>query len=401
MPLTDAKLRTVLPDPTKRYVISDSRNLSLEVYPTGGMVWHFRYRLDGKQQRITFGKYPDLPLKLARIKRDEYVTQVALGRSPADEKRLARQSIGQASTVQAFGELYFKDQVAPVLKSPVQVRRYLDKEIYPHIGSKAVTSVTLADIQQLVFRKKHSGSEAAAAQIRGVLKRLFDYAVARGLIQLNPVLGLQARFVATQRTRTRALSPAEIRIFLRGVYDSNIRRQFKVALHLYLLTMVRKGELLQARWSEIDEQAGEWHIPVEHSKTKNVHTVYLSSQSIELFKELRFLSEGSDLVLPGRGTLVKPFAQNALNHALKGVSFDMPAFTIHDLRRTGSTLLHEQGFNTDVIEKALNHTIGGVRGIYNRAQYADQRREMLQQWANYIETLMKDQNVLIGKFRRA
>ena len=171
------------------------------------------------------------------------------------------------------------------------------------------------------------------------------------------------------------------------LYRSNIRRQFKLALNIILLTLVRKSELLHARWEHIDHERAEWLIPESHSKTGKPHVVYMSRQVAELFRELLVLAGDSELVLPGRGSLTKPFAANALNKALEGVNFSIPPFTIHDLRRTGSTILHEQGFSSDVVEKALNHSIGGIRGVYNKAEYADQRRAMLQTWADYISVL--------------
>ena len=173
-------------------------------------------------------------------------------------------------------------------------------------------------------------------------------------------------------------------------------------LYLILLTMVRKSELLLARWEHVDFEQAEWHIPAEHSKTGKPHIVFLSRQSLTLFKELHMLAGGSALVMPGRGSLTKPFAHNAINTALKTAlaGQPIPAFTIHDLRRTASTLLHENGWASDVVEKALNHTIGGVRGVYNRAEYAPQRRDMLQFWADYIEQLMTTGKVILSRFRQ-
>ena len=152
----------------------------------------------------------------------------------------------------------------------------------------------------------------------------------------------------------------------------------------------------------MDFDQGEWHIPAENSKTGKPHIVFLSEQAIGLFRELDKLASGSALVMPGRGSLTKPFAQNAINNALKVAlaGQDIPAFTIHDLRRTASTLLHENGWPSDVVEKALNHTIGGVRGVYNRAEYEPQRREMLQFWSNYVEQLMGSGKVTLGRFRQ-
>ena len=157
-----------------------------------------------------------------------------------------------------------------------------------------------------------------------------------------------------------------------------------MVLRLILLTLVRKSELMLARWEHVDVEKAEWHIPAENSKTGKPHIVYLSPQALALFAELRSLADGSELVLPGRGSLTKPFAHNAMNNALN-VSLrgqDIPLATIHDLRRTASTLCHEHGWTADVVEKALNHTIGGVRGVYNRAEYAGQRSEMLGLWGN-------------------
>jgi integrase len=163
-----------------------------------------------------------------------------------------------------------------------------------------------------------------------------------------------------------------------------------VALHLLLLTMVRKSELLLARWEHVDFERAEWHIPAENSKTGKPHIVYLSTQSVRLFRTLQMLACGSALAMPGRSSLNRPFAPNSINTALKVAlrGQAIPAFTIHDLRRTASTLLHENGWASDVVEKALNHTIGGVRGVYNRAAYETQRREMLQFWANYVDGLL-------------
>jgi integrase len=187
---------------------------------------------------------------------------------------------------------------------------------------------------------------------------------------------------------------------LTAAYRSHIRRQFKVGLHLILLTMVRKSELLLARWDDVHLDAAEWHIPAENSKTAKPHIIYLPRQAVELFRELHLLATGSEFVMPGRGSLTKPFAHNAINTALKKAlqGQELPAFTIHDLRRTASTLLHENGWSSDVVEKTLNHNIGGVRGVYNRAAYADQRHGMLQYWADFIESLIVEGNVVMGRF---
>lgn len=196
----------------------------------------------------------------------------------------------------------------------------------------------------------------------------------------------------------RALTAAEVQAFLRGVRSSNIRRQFKLAFHLILATLVRKSELMLAQWKDVQFDSAEWHVPKENSKTGKPHVAYLSRRALAAFKELCTLAGNSEWVLPGRGTLTRPFAHNELNNALK-VSLQgqaIPAFTMHDLRRTASTPLHENGWASDVVEKALNHTIGSVRGVYNRAEYAKQRREMLQFWSDYLDRLAPAADLLLS-----
>jgi integrase len=402
MPLTDTALKALKPR-EKVYTVADDRGLYAEVFPTGGIVWRYRYRLNGKLEKLTLGKYPALTLKNARKKRDEAAEAVAMGASPVTQKQLAKVAAAEATTVAEFGERFFREVVAKDRQDLTIPRRYFEKSIVPAIGTKAVGAVTTEDVRAIIWRKKDEGFDAAAGEIRGVLKRLYDYALTCGLATTNPVLALPMRHVHKIRSRERALSPEEIRVFLRAAIESNIRRQFRVGLHLILLTMVRKSELLLARWEHVDLEQAEWHIPAEHSKTGKPHIVFLSRQAVDLFKDLQILASGSVLVMPGRGSLTKPFAHNAMNTALKRAlqGQDIPAFTIHDLRRTASTLLHKNGWASDVVEKALNHTIGGVRGVYNRAEYATQRREMLQFWADFIEQLLTTGKVIMGRFKPA
>jgi integrase len=305
MPLTDTAIKALKPK-TARYTISDARGLVLEVFPAGGMLWHYRYRLNGKQERVTLGRYPALSLKLARGERDKRETMVALGESPAEQKRLAKVAAADTTTVAEFGERFFKEVVAKDRQDMTSPRRYFDKSIVPAIGSKPVRDVTTEDVRAIIWRKKDEGFDAAAGELRGVLKRFFDYALTAGLATANPVLALPMRHVHKAKSRERALSPEEVRVFLRAAFESNIRRQFKIGLHLILLTMVRKSELLLARWEHVDFDQAEWHIPAEHSKTGKPHIVFLSRQSIALFKELHMLAGGSALVMPGRGSLTKP-----------------------------------------------------------------------------------------------
>ncbi|MCW5140679.1 tyrosine-type recombinase/integrase [Burkholderia cenocepacia] len=401
MALTDTALKALKPR-DKTYTVSDDRGLYLEVFPTGGMVWRYRYRLNGKYEKLTLGKYPALTLKNARLMRDGASQMAAIGESPAQKKQRAKVAGPEDATLSQFAERFFKEIQERDRKNNTMPRRYLYKDILPHIGTKLVCELTADDIRSVIWRKKEQGFDAAAGQVRGLLKRMLDYAVTCGLISANPVMALPMRHIYKAVSRERALPAEEIKQFLQAAHLSNIRRQFKISLQLILMTLVRKSELMLAQWKDVHLEKGEWHIPVENSKTGKPHIVYLSTQAVMLFRELAVLAGTSEWVLPGRGSQTKPFAHNALNQALK-VSLkgqDIPAFTIHDLRRTASTLLHEKGWASDVVEKALNHTIGGVRGVYNRAEYAEQRKEMLQAWADTIDALAPAENLAVFRGTR-
>jgi integrase len=382
-------------------MVSDGRGLSLDILPSGVMSWLYRYRQDGKYGKVALGHYPDLPLKDARGKRDELARKVAKGESPALEAKLARAGVALNPTVREFGERYYREQVEPNLKDPKDVRRYLTNEIYPAFGDKPLKDVDALDVQALVYRKRDGGRIASAMRLRNVIKQVFDYAIETRLATFNPAAMVATRYIGKARKRSRVLTAKEIRLYLRTVYQSNMRRQFKLALHIILLTLSRKSELLLARWEHVNFETGEWLIPEENSKTRKPPIVYMSTQVAAMFRELKALAGDSAFVLPGRSSLLKPFAANALNKALEGLTFDMDPLTIHDLRRTGATLLTEHGFNRDVIEKALSHEAQGIRAVYIVAEYAEQRKKMLQWWADYVEGIVTESNVIVGNFGAA
>jgi integrase len=397
MVLTDATIKGLKPKAT-RYSKADGNGLLLDITPGGVRSWVYRYRLNGNREKVVLGRYPDLTLKAARAKRDEQAAQVARGESPALERKLARAGTATNPTVREFGERYYSEIVVERWKDPQQIRRYLDNEIFPTLGEKALKDVDALDVQGLVYRKRDNGRVAAAIQLRMVLKQMFDYAIETRLVTVNPAAIVATRYIGKARKRSRVLTPSEIRLYLRTIYQSNIRRQFKLALHIILLTLSRKSELLLARWKDVDLDKGEWLIPAENAKGGKPHMVYLSTQAVDMFRELKALCGDSELVLPGRGSLTRPFAKNALNKALEGLTFNMDPLTIHDLRRTGATLLTEHGFNKDVIEKALSHEHEGIRAVYILAEYAEQRKKMLQWWADYVDSICNESKVIMGNF---
>jgi len=398
MTLTDAAIKALKPRES-RYLVSDGRGLCLEVLATGTRIWRYRYRLRGKPETVTVGPYPVVTLKDARERRNELATAVSRGHSPATQKRMERRAVGEQSTVREFGKRFVAEVLKKTRKDSTEPEAALERDIYPHIGDKCIRQLTVEDCRTVIWAKKKAGYDAAAGIVRGLLKQLLDYAVTLGAMPGNPVLMIPMKHIHQSKARDRSLSPGEVRIFLQALSGESVPPASGAALFLILLTLVRKSELLQATWAEVDLVAGEWHIPAGHSKNGRPHVVYLASQAVEQFQTLKTLAVGSAWVLPGRDTS-KSVAHNALNRALAELikAKELVPFTVHDLRRTGSTLLHEQGWSAEVIEKALNHTITGVRGVYNKAEYAKQRREMLQHWGSWLANLATDGNVVIGNF---
>lgn len=255
--------------------------------------------------------------------------------------------------------------------------------------------MTVTDILAITDKIKNRGADQMALQARNMLKRLFAYAIAREKTQFNPAAAIEAKFIAQAKSRGVALTPEEIGKLLRAIYQASMKR----ALHLLILCMVRKSELIEARWEKFNLEKVKWEIPGERMKKDKPHLVPLSQQAVAMFEELKGLASGSEWVFPSRGSLDQPIAKSTLNITVRALEVDMRNFVIHDFRQTASTHLHEAGFNSDWVEKCLAHEQKGIRGVYNRAQYADQRRKMLQWWADFVDGQIEEgRKIIIGRF---
>ncbi|WP_180057555.1 tyrosine-type recombinase/integrase [Acinetobacter sp. YH12090] len=392
---TDREIQNLKPQ-DKRYSVKDKLNngLFIEVKESGVKSWHYRYSLAGKQERLVIGRYPDLSLKDARQIRDESASLVAKGISPKQDKAKPKGIL-----FKDYGERYLKEVIKKDRKDPYNMILCLNNDIYPMLGHIPLDQVSIEDIRRTIWRKKEQGYDAAANQVRGLLKRMFDYAMTLGLVPYNPVLAIPSRHVHKAKPRDRYLSTNEIRTYYTTLLNSRIYRPRKLGLLLSLLTLVRKSELLRAKWEHIDFDSRIWLIPETKADSATGHSremvVYMSDQVIEIFKELKAIAGNEPFVFVGRksGTHISHNAFNTAQKAALALT-DLPPFTVHDLRRTASTHLNEQGFNSDAIEACLNHTAKGVRGIYNKAKYEKERTEMMQKWSNHIFSVVYEPNLI-------
>lgn len=392
---TDREIQNLKPQ-EKRYSVKDKLNngLFIEVKESGIKSWHYRYSLDGKQDRLVLGRYPDLSLKDARQIRDESASLVAKGISPKQSKKKVTSVL-----FSDYGERYLNEVIKKERKNPYNMILCLNNDIYPMLGHIALDQISVDDVRRVIWRKKDQGYDASANQIRGLLKRMFDYAITLGLVPYNPVLAIPTRHIYKAVPRNRYLSTSEIRTYYTTLLNSRIYRPRKLGLLLSLLTLVRKSELLRAKWEHIDFEQRIWHIPETKADSATGHSremvVYMSDQVIEIFKELKTIAGDEPYVFVGRKTGTH-ISHNAFNTAQKSALAltDIPDFTVHDLRRTASTHLNEQGFNSDAIEACLNHTMRGVRGVYNKAKYEKERTLMMSQWSDYIFSVIYEQNLI-------
>ncbi|MHA3050607.1 tyrosine-type recombinase/integrase [Acinetobacter sp. ANC 4639] len=397
---TDREIQNLKPE-QKRYSVKDKLNngLFIEVKESGIKTWHYRYSLNGKQERLTIGRYPDLSLKEARQVRDESASMVAKGVSPKQEKQDQKTGRLNSLLFKDYGDRYLNEVILKDRANPYNMILTLNNDIYPILGHIALNQISVDDIRRTIWRKKEQGYDAAANQVRGLLKRMFEYAVTLGLVPYNPVLSIPTRHIFKGKPRERYLSTTEIRTFYTTLLNSRIYKPRKLGLVLSLLTLLRKSELLRAKWEHINFEKRIWLIPETKADSATGHSremlVYLSDQMIEILRELQAIAGNEPYVFVGRqrGTHISHNAFNTAQKAALALT-NIPNFTIHDLRRTASTHLNEQGFNSDAIEKCLNHTIGGVRGVYNKAEYAEERIKMMQKWSDFVFSVIYEQNLI-------
>jgi len=385
--LTDKKIAALRPK-EGRYSVHAGSGLYLEVWQSGAKSWRLRFMRNRRRQRINLGRFPEVSLSAARAERDRLIQAIRSGRSPADERRKQARDVLRGLTVKEIGERYVCEVVTRARKDAAPIRRYLERDVYPAIGAMLVTTVETAHVREIVFAIRNAKHGQAALAVRNLLKRVWDYALACGVTAENPVRAVPVKYIAVAKARSRALNEPEIRLFLNRLDAAPLRSELKSALRLILLTLTRKSELRLARWEHINLEREEWEIPPEHSKTNAGQIVYLSRQAISILERLHPAARRTGYVFAALGSNGNtPIGPSTLNRALEHVQRGMVHFTVHDLRRTGATRLSEIGFQPDWIEKALNHKLRGVRGIYNRAEYGPQRRKMLQAWADKLDSL--------------
>lgn len=393
--LTDLKLRT-LKAAEKLYKVADRDGLYVAVLPSGVVSFRYDYRFNGRRETLTLGVYGPggLGLAEARGRLIEAKRLIDSGVSPAAAKRHAKRTVAEART---FG-FWARDWVAKykMAESTRAMRKgVLLRDVLPAFDKRKMWEVTEGDVRQLCERIVDRGAPATAVHAREIVMGVFDWAALKGEKVANPARAVAPASIATFTPRERALSPDEVGIAFRLLEDVPTQPTNRLALKLVLLTMIRKGMLVGATWDELRWEEGIWEIPAPRMKARKPHLVYLSQQAMDILVTLKTCAGSSPYIVPGRYDGDKSISMATLNQVTKLIgeraveqALPLQHFTVHDLRRTASTILHEAGFNTDWIEKCLAHEQRGVRAVYNKAEYAAQRRDMLQQWADMVDSFI-------------
>jgi integrase len=382
VPLTESQIRALEPRAT-RYCVADGNGLVIEVMTTGTKVWRFRYTLNGKRQPLaTIGDYRMISLRVARAKAQKYAEMVAQGISPVATARRDRGAESKADVLREAADLYLATAMAgKSAEYRRTTRRALDKDVLPAIGGKPINAVTAGDIVEICERIKSRGSPKMALHTRNVVKRLYAYLMARQLATGNPAEVVPARSIATFDSRTRVLSGVEIGGMLRAIDASSIRRPLKLALHLLVLTMVRKSDLVESTWAEFDLDNALWTIPAARLNMGRDRVVYLPRQAVSMLRELHRAKASRQFVFPSVRGDDRPIAKSTLNQAVKALGLEVEHFVLHDFRRTASTHVRELAQREDTLDAVSALASEGL----SQDGKAEQQRRILQGWANFVD----------------
>ncbi|EPM4902978.1 tyrosine-type recombinase/integrase [Escherichia coli] len=391
--LTDTKLKKLKPQ-DKLYKVSDRDGLYVAVLTSGTVSFRYDYRINGRRETLVIGQYGRDGISLAEAREELIAAKKLLkaGQSPAAAKRDGIKKIRGAETFAVHTDSYMKHVIlADSTRAMKQV--VIDRDILPVLGNKMMTEITTSMVRDLCDRIVERGGRATAVQAREIISSVYRHANDRGHGLFNPAADIKPSSIAIFKPRERTLTPEEIGLFFRTLDAIGAMGTMKMALKLVLITMVRKGEFTNATWDEIDFKKWTWTIPSDRMKGSRAHVIYLPKQAQDILVGLQMCAGGSEYLVPGRYNFRKPLSNAALNslidRTVKIINEDgehIQGFTVHDMRRTASTLLHEAGYPSDWIEKALAHEQKGVRAVYNKAEYARQRAYMLQQWADMIDS---------------
>jgi integrase len=408
MPLSNTILRNVKPKP-KPYKLTDEKGLFLLVQPSGGMLWRMKYRIDGRdeagnpkrvEKKLSLGAFPEVSLKQARDGRDEARRVLAAGQDPAEKKRREKQSakINAANNFDSVAKAFIEKNKRDGLADATVVKRdWFRRLVAKSLGHRAVADILPFEILEAVRPFEAAKNDEKAHRTLQFIGQVFRYAVANQLVPSDPTRDLRGALAKAKPKHLGAiLQPAKAGELLRAIdgYDGHSLTQ--IALQLSALLFVRPGELRRAEWSEINFDAAVWQIPAAKMKARLEHVVPLSRQALAFLRKAEAVTGEGRYVFPSIRTPLRPMSENTVNSALRRLGFTGDEMTAHGFRAMASTLLNESGkWSPDAIERSLAHKDrDGIRAAYHRGSHWNERVEMAQWWADYLDLLKRGADVI-------
>ena len=402
--LTDTAVKTAKPTEKQRAMF-DGGGLYLLVVPNGGKYWRFKYRFEGKEKQLAFGTYPEISLAKARERREEARRMVAEGIDPGAVKKAVKAAV-RAETENAFEVVArewhekFKSKWTPGHAATTFRRMELD--LFPFLGARDIAEITPPEMLGVLRKVEARGALETAHRIKTIAAQVFRYAIATGRATYDPTVPLKGALPpATPEHFPSITDPKRVTELLRSIDDFKGSIVVRAALWLAAYTFVRPGELRHMEWSEIDLEAAMWDIPAGKMKMKVSHFVPLCGQSLDLLRELQPLTGGGKYVFPCNRSAARAMSENTINAALRRMGYEKEEFTGHGFRAMARTLLDEKlKFPSSHIEAQLAHAVKDANGrAYNRTTFLDDRKKMMQRWADYLDSLKAVAKVI--PFKRA
>jgi len=402
MPLSDMKIRNAKPK-SKPYKLAAGGGLFVSIMPTGSKLWRLKYRYMGKEKLFSIGPYPLVTAAEACTIRDNVKKLLANGIDPTQHRRITRQQKMEAglNTFEAVARRWLSIKKIEDTHEARSLRR-LELHAFPRIGFRPIGEIKTIELANCLEAIEREGIIETANRIKQLMQQVFRYAVRRGIIEHNPAGDLRDIISHAPVQNRACIPPAELPVLLRDMQNYNGDKLTKAAMGLLALTFVRTGELIGAKWNEIDWERQEWRIPAERMKMRNPHFVPLSKQAMTIFKELRDITGRHDFVFSSPANKSKHISNNAVLSALKRMGY-AGRMTGHGFRSLASTILNEQRiYHSDVIERQLAHADRNeVRAVYNRADYHLERIKMMQDWADYLDYTEKNSTSTPLQFNKA
>ena len=401
MALTDLKVRNAKPG-EKQIKLSDSGGMYLLVTTSGGKWWRFKYRIDGKEKSLAMGTYPDISLAEARLRRDEARKLLANGIDPGDAKKAKRAARVEnaANSFEVVAREWFEKFKHTWTEGHSEtIMARLEQNVFPWLGVRPIGDVEAPEVLAVLRRVEARGALETAGRIRSVCGQIFRYAIATGRAKRDVAADLRGALPKPIKKCHAAITePKEVGELLRASDGYQGTFVVKCALRLAPLVFLRPGELRHAEWTEFDFEKAEWNIPVERLKLKkqekearkgDKHLVPLSRQAMGILQELQPLTGRSRYVFPGGRSYARCMSENAVLAALRRMGYDKNTMTGHGFRAMARTILDEVlGVRPDFIEHQLAHAVLDPNGrAYNRTAHLEERRKMMQLWADYLDGL--------------